>query len=94
MIYQPTKAELDNNIKSVAAECVSRMMRWKYFADQLNGLTDEELTTIGYNSTQIAYVRSFQAALINIELLFRNQAKIGTDDPSYFVKQMTPMLVI
>ena len=93
MIYQPTKLELDSNIKSIASECASRMVRWKFFADQLNGLTDPELTTIGYTPTQITYIRSFQAALVNIELMYRNQAKIGTDDPSYFIKQMTPMLI-
>lgn len=93
MQYLPTKAELDRQIQDVAGEVASRMQRWKYFADRLNGITDQQLLDIGYTSGQIAYVRSFQAALTNIELKYRNQAPANADDPSYFVGQMTRLLI-
>lgn len=89
MIYKPTKAQLDSITQDIAGEVESRMQRWKFFAAQLNSITDPELTTIGYDATTIAYLRSFQTALQNIERMYRNEAKVGTDDPSYFVAQMT-----
>lgn len=93
MQYLPTKAELDRQIQDVAGEVASRMQRWKFFSDALNGITNTELENLGYNSAQIAYVRSFQAALTNIELKYRNQTPANSDDPSYFVGQMTRLLI-
>lgn len=93
MQYLPTKAELDRQIQDLAWEVASRMQRWKFFADALNGITNEELTTMGYTAGQITYVRSFQSALTNIELKYRNQAPANADDPSYFVGQMTRLLI-
>ena len=93
MQYLPTKAELDRQMQDVASEVASRMQRWKFFADALNGITNTELAALGYNETQIAYVRSFQAALTNIELKYRNQAPANSDDPSCFVGQMTRLLI-
>lgn len=93
MQYLPTKAELDRQIQDVAGEVASRMSRWKYFADQLNGITNPQLEAMGYDGTQIAYLRSFQAALTNIELKYRNQTPANSDDPSYFVGQMTRLVI-
>lgn len=93
MQYLPTKAELDRQIQDVAGEVSSRMKRWKFFSDQMSGITDPELTTMGYNAGQIAYVRSFQSALVNIELMYRKQTPANTDDPSYFVGQMTRLMI-
>lgn len=93
MQYLPTKADLDRQIQDVAGEVASRMQRWKFFADGLNGITNAELQAMGYTETQIAYVRSFQSALTNIELKYRNQAPANADDPSYFVNQMTRLLI-
>lgn len=93
MQYLPTKAELDRQIQDVAGEVASRMSRWKYFADQLNGITNQQLLDMGYAQSQVDYVRSFQAALTNIELKYRNQAPASADDPSYFVGQMTRLLI-
>lgn len=93
MQYLPTKQELDRQIQDVAGEVASRMSRWKYFADALNGITDPELGAIGYTAGQVAYIRSFQSALINIELKYHNQAPANADDPSYFVGQMTRLLI-
>ena len=93
MIYKPTKTELDKMVQDVAGEVESRMKRWKFFSDQLNSITDGELTTMGYDSNGIAYLRSFQTALSNIDLKYRNQAPANSDDPSYFVAQMTRALI-
>ena len=93
MIYKPTKAELDRMIQDVAGEVSSRMARWKFFADQLNSITNDDLTAMGYTSAEMAYIRSFQAALTNIELRYRNQSPASADDPSYFVAQMTRLLI-
>ena len=93
MIYKPTKPELDRMIQDVAGEVASRMARWKFFADQLNTLTNDDLTALGYSANDVAYLRSFQAALVNIDLKYRNQAPASSDDPSYFVAQMTRPLI-
>jgi hypothetical protein len=93
MRYLPTKAELDRQVQDVAGEVVSRMERWKFFATQMNSIPEGDLTALGYNATEIAYLRSFQAALINIELMYRNQSPANSDDPSYFIGQMTRMIV-
>jgi len=93
MIYKPTRAELDRHIQDVAGEVASRMARWKFFADNLNTLTSEDLTAMGYTATEIAYVRSFQLALTNIELRYRNEPPANNDDPSSFVGQMTRPLI-
>lgn len=93
MQYLPTKQELDRQIQDVAGEVASRMSRWKFFADQLNGITNQQLLDMGYTQAQVDYARSFQAALTNIELKYRNQAPANTDDPSYFVGQMTRLLI-
>ena len=93
MQYLPTKAELDRQIQDVAGEVASRMSRWKFFADQLNGITNQQLLDMNYNQPQVDYIRSFQAALINIELMYRNQPPANNDDPSHFVGQMTRLLI-
>jgi len=93
MIYKPTKVELDRTIQDVAGEVAGKMLRWQYFANQLNSIPDADLTGLGYDSTALAYLRSFQAALLNIERMYSNEAKVGTDDPSYFVSQMTRTLI-
>jgi len=93
MQYLPTKADLDRQIQDVAGEVASRMSRWKFMAEKLNGITDQQLISLGYTQSQVDYVRSFQAALINIELKYRNQTPANADDPSYFVNQMTRLLI-
>ena len=93
MQYLPTKVERDRQIQDVAGEVASRMQRWKFFADQLNGITNQQLLDMGYTQPQVDYVRSFQSALTNIELKYRNQAPANADDPSFFVAQMTRLLI-
>jgi hypothetical protein len=93
MIYKPTKVQLDNMIQDIASEIVNRITKWKFFADQLNSTTNEDLAALGYDASTIAYIRSFQAALINLELRYRNQTPANSDDPSYFISQMTRVSV-
>jgi hypothetical protein len=94
MFEKPTKTELTRMMQDICGECDSRMFRWKSFADKLDGITDAELTAMGYSSTEIAYIRSAGVALKNIELRYRNQAPANSDDPSYFIRYMTRMLTI
>lgn len=93
MQFIPTKGELDRALQSIAQETHSRMARWQAFAAQMDTITDQELEAIGYTATQVAYIRSFTVALKNIELRYRNQTPLNSDDPSYFVQQMLPLLV-
>lgn len=93
MQYLPTKAELDRQIQDVAGEVASRMGRWKFFADRLAGITDQQLLDMNYSQAQVDYIRSFQSALTNIELKYRNQAPTNADDPSFFIGQMTRLLI-
>lgn len=94
MQFKPTKAEMDQIIPNMATECERSMMRWKMFAEKMDTLLDSELIGIGYTQDTVNYIRSFTVALKNIELKYRNQAPINSDDPSYFVKQMTKLMVI
>ena len=93
MQHVPEKRQLDSVVQDVAGEVISSMRRWRAFADQLNTIPDATLTDIGYDPTAIAYLRSFQSALHNIELKYRNQAPLNGDDASYFVNQMNRLLV-
>ena len=91
MIFKPTKANMDSLLSGVSGECERYMLRWKLFAEKMDTLLDADLTGMGYTTEQVAYIRSFAVALKNIELRYRNQEPLNTDDPSYFVKQMSPM---
>ena len=93
MQYLPTKATLDQQIQDLAGEVASRMSRWKFFAERMNGITNQQLLDMGYTQAQVDYIRSFQAALINIELMYRDQPPANGDDPSYFIGQMTRLLI-
>ena len=93
MQYLPTKIELDRQIQDVAGEVASRMSRWKFFSERLNTITDSDLLGLGYVQSEIDYIRSFQTALTNIELKYRNQTPANSDDPSYFVGQMLRLLI-
>lgn len=94
MLFKPSKAEMDSILQSYATECERYMVRWKMFGDKMDTLLDADLTAMGYTTEQVAYIRSFVIALKNIELKYRNQAPLNTDDPSYFVKFMSRVQVI
>lgn len=91
MQFKPTKATMDALLTGISGECERYMLRWKLFAEKMDTLLDADLTGMGYTTEQVAYIRSFAIALKNIELRYRNQAPLNADDPSYFVKQMSPM---
>lgn len=94
MIFKPTKAEMDRTITGMAGECERFMLRWKMFAEKMDTILDAELTSLGYTTEQVNYIRSFTVSLKNIELKYRNQTPLNTDDPSYFVKQMSILVVV
>lgn len=87
-----TKTKLDSDITTVANEVEHFMARWRRMSDRINELTEAELTELGYDANTQAYIGSFRVALLNIEQMYRNQAKTGTDDPSYFVGIMSQPL--
>ncbi len=93
MQYKPTKERLDQMIQDVAGEVDHKMHRWSAFAEKFDSITDPDLTTMGYDATQISYIRSFVTGLKNLELRYLNQAPLNADDPSYFIRQMTRMIV-
>lgn len=94
MQFKPTKAEMDRTITGMGSECERFMLRWKMFAEKMDTITDSELTALGYTTDQVNYIRSFTVALKNIELKYRNQTPLNADDPSYFVKQMSTLVVV
>lgn len=91
MQFKPTKTTMDALLTGISGECERYMLRWKLFAEKMDTLLDADLTGMGYTAEQVAYIRSFCVSLKNIELRYRNQAPLNSDDPSYFVKQMAPM---
>ena len=94
MILLPTKSQLDGSIQAVATECERHMIRWQEFAERMDGVTNDQLTAMGYSENDIAYIRSFVVALKNIALKYHNETPLNADDPSYMVGQFASMMVI
>lgn len=89
----PTKEEVTRQCQDLATEVENRMWRWKTWALKMDGLSDTEITNMGFTTEQLNYIRSFVVALKNIDLKFRNQAPVNADDPSYFVGYMAKTIV-
>jgi len=94
MLFKPSKADMDRFLCGIAGDCEREMMRWKLFAEKMDTLLDADLTAMGYTEAQVPYIRSFCIALKNIELRYRNQAPLNSDDPSYFVKEMSRFIIL
>ena len=77
----------------MANEVERYMARWKFFADKLNTLDVAALTALGLDENYQTYLGSLRVALLNIELRYRNQAPLNSDDPSYLVKQFSDLTV-
>jgi hypothetical protein len=88
-----TQAGITGTTKTVANEVKRCMMRWRNYADFLEGLTADDLTALGFDGTDQAYLGSFRVALKNVTLMYENQAKLGTDDPSYFIEILSDPMV-
>ena len=89
-----TKAQLDSTIKTIANEVKRCTTRWKDVQGfLLNTFTDDDLVALGYDSTDITYIRSFQTALLNLVEAYNNSDKTGTADPSYIIELLADSVV-
>lgn len=88
-----TKATLQGTVKTVANEIKRCMERWEDMGAYLDGLTADDLTALGFNGTDQAYLGSFKVALQNVVRMYQNDAKVGTDDPQYFIEILADPLV-
>jgi hypothetical protein len=89
-----TKQDIQQSACSVANEIERSMLRWKYFADKINTLSEEDLTALGLDSNYQAYLSSLRVAILNLELRYRNQTPLNSDDPSYVVKLFSQLNVV
>ena len=87
-------ADIKSTASGIANEVVRAMARWKYFADKLNTMTDQDLTDLGLSSDYKTYLSTLRVGLLNIELKYRNQTPVNTDDPSYIINLFSQLLTI
>lgn len=88
-----TGQDIRQQCSGIANEVERYMLRWKYFADKLTTITEDDMTALGLTANEQAYIGSLRVALLNIELKYRNQAPLNADDASYFVKLFSQMTV-
>lgn len=88
-----TAQDLKQQCTGIANEVERYMARWKFFADKLNTISAEDMTAMGIDSTYQAYIGSLRVSLLNLELKYRNQAPLNSDDASYFVKLFSQLTV-
>lgn len=89
-----TAADIKNQARSIADDVERNMIRWKYFADGLNTISSADMTALGLDSDYQAWLGSLRVALLNIELMYRKQAPLNADDPSYMVKRFASLIVM
>ena len=89
-----TKNDIQQSVCGISNEIERAMIRWKYFADKLNTISAEDLTALGFDSAFQAYLSTLRVAILNLELRYRNQAPLNSDDPSYIVKLFSQLNVI
>ena len=61
-----TASQLNQMNKNIANEVDRSLERWMDYADYLDTLTSQDLTTLGYGAESIAYIGSFRLALLNM----------------------------
>ena len=88
-----TKASIQSTIKTIANEVKRCMERWEDMSTFLEGITADDLTALGFSGTDQAYLGSYKVALKNLVLMYQNQAKVGTDNPQYFIELLADPLV-
>jgi hypothetical protein len=88
-----TKEKVQQTVKTIANEVKRCNERWEDMAAYLESLTPADLTALGFNETDQAYLGSFKVALRNMVHAYRNEAKEGTDSPSYFIEILADPLV-
>lgn len=88
-----TKVQLDATLRNIADEVDRSVARWDRFSTYLLGLSDADLTTLGYDESSRLFVGAFRVALLNMQEAYTNAAKTGSSDPSYVVKQFSAPVV-
>lgn len=89
-----TGLDVKQTASGVANEIERNMARWKYFADKLGTMTDQDFTDLGITGDYRTYLGSLRVSILNLELKYRNQAPLDPSDPSYFVKLFSQLLVM
>jgi hypothetical protein len=89
-----TKQDIQQSACAAANEIERSMLRWKYFADKINTISGEDLTALGLDADYQAYLSTLRVAILNLELLYRHQTPLNSDDPSYVVKLFAQLNVV
>lgn len=88
-----TKSGVQGTVKTIANEIKRCMERWEDMGAYLEGLSSDDLTTLGFSGTDQAYLGSFRVAIQNVVRMYQNEAKVGTDNPQYFIEILADPLV-
>ena len=89
-----TKGTLDNTITNTANEIERCMARWKRLAEKIVGLSDADLTSLGYDTETKNYIGAFRVALEDIEKAYQNNtAGMSGSDASYAVQTFAQMVI-
>jgi len=88
-----TKQNLDSTLRNIADEVDRSVARWNRFSTYLLGLSDADLTTLGYDESPRLFIGAFRVALLNMQEAYTNTTKTGTSDPSYVVKQFASPVI-
>jgi hypothetical protein len=91
----PTKAEMERELTMTAQEVERLMDRLDEMKDQLDGYTDDELTTnIGFTAGEKDLIRSLGVGWKNLQLRYENQTPLNADSPVYINRQFLTTLRI
>ena len=93
-------AQFQATMKSIANEVKRCIIRWDEYTQFVDRLTDDELKSLplthgetAYSDTDVAYIRSAVTGIKNLVHAYHNEAKEGTDDPSYFIELIADAVV-
>ncbi len=81
-----TGADVRNQACSIAADVERNMARYKYFADQLNGIPADDLTSLGLSGDYQANLGSMKSDLLALEAWYRLNCQ--------FVKRFANLIVM
>jgi hypothetical protein len=77
----------------MANEVVRSIARWDRYAEWVAGITDDEFIAAGLTADDVAWTRSATIGMANLGRAYRNEAKVGVDDPSYFIGKFSKAVV-
>lgn len=95
-----THGQFQSTLKTMCNEVKRCTMRWDEYVQFVERYTDEEIKALplsagetAYNDTDVAYLRSAVVGIKNLVRHYHNEAKLGTDDPSYFIELIADAVV-